>query len=189
MVINMINMKFNMQRVKNSYDMPLINNIHKNTQIQCLLDTGARVPVWCAGKEELKSYYTDCYKQDAVFLLSGFGKGQEIADVYVMPDFELSNGKSAIHYKDLLIAVIDKDFSFNMILSYTMFNKMNVSINTFSSRNGAHNMIPNLKITSLKEMYNVRYKLADLSGYNQEIITQKYRTKNILDSIYIFNQQ
>ena len=178
-----------MQRVKNTYDMPIINIVHKNTQIQCLLDTGARVPVWCSGEEELKSYYKDSYEQNAVFLLSGFGKGQEMAKVYVIPDFELSDGKNTIHYKDLLIAVIDKDFSFNMILSYTMFNKMNMSINAFTTNDGAHKEAPNLTIASPNAIYHVRYKLADLSGYSQTAIMQKCGTQNILDSIYIFNQQ
>lgn len=55
----MINIRFNLQRVKNIYDMPLINVAYRNTQIQCLIDTGACVPVWCSGEEELKSYYAN----------------------------------------------------------------------------------------------------------------------------------
>lgn len=185
----MINLKFNLKRGKNAYDMPLINITHKNTQIACLIDTGARVPVWCAGENELISYYPECKKLDAVFLLSRFGRGQEIAKVYMIPNFELSDGKNSIHYKNLLLAVINKDFSFNMILSYTMFNKLNISFDTYTNRNGTHNIHPNFKIASQKAIYNVGYKIADLSGYDQAKIIEKCNTGNIVDSIYIFNQQ
>lgn len=69
-----------------------------------------------------------------------------------------------------------------------MFNKMNVSFDTFTNRNGTHNIIPNLKIASHKAVYNVRYKLIDLSKYDKEDIVQKFGTMNILDSVYLFNQ-
>ena len=82
----MINLKFNLQRLKNTYGLTIISNRHKNTKIGCLLDTGANVPVWCAGEESLKSYYHNCHKQDAVFLLRGFCRGYEIAKVYIIPE-------------------------------------------------------------------------------------------------------
>ena len=185
----MSNLKFNIQRKNGSYDMPIIKFSHMNTQIECLIDTGARVPVWCAGEEELKSLFPNCSQQKAVFLLSGFGKGCEIAKVYVIPDFSLSDGKDIIHYKNLILAVINKDFSFSMILSYTMFNKMNLSIDTFTNRNGAHSINPNVKIAALKQQYHVGYRLKDLSGYDKNEIIQKCHTEKILDSIYVFNQQ
>lgn len=184
----MINLKFNLQRLKNTYGLTIISNRHKNTKIGCLLDTGANVPVWCAGEESLKSYYHNCHKQDAVFLLRGFGRGYEIAKVYIIPDFILSDGKEEIHYNNLIVVVVERDFSFNMILSYTMFNKMNISIDTFTNRNGTHNVAPNLRISSVKDTYMVRYKLADLSNFNKQTICQKCGTERILDSIYVFNQ-
>ncbi len=185
----MTNIKFDIQRRKNVYGMPIIKIVHKATHIACLFDTGANIPVWCSGEEELKYYYKDCYKQNAVFMLAGFGKGQELAKAYIIPNFELSDGKNTIHYKNLLVAVIERDFSFDMILSYTMFNKMNISIDAFTNRNGTHNVVPNLKIASQKAEYNVGYKIAELSTYNKTTIAQKYGIQNILDSIYIFSQQ
>lgn len=185
----MSNLKFNMQRRNGAYDMPIIKISHLNTQIECLVDTGARVPVWCAGEDELKSLYPNCIQDNSVFLLSGFGKGHEVAKVYTIPNFTLSDGKDAINYKNLSVAVINKDFSFSMILSYTMFNKMNISIDTFTNRNGAHSINPNIKINSLRDTYNTRYKLKDISDYDRLQIIKKCNTENILDSIYIFNQQ
>jgi hypothetical protein len=184
----MSSLKFNIQRRNGAYDIPLIKFSHRNTQINCLIDTGARVPVWCAGEEELKSLYPNCQRQDAVFLLSGFGNGSEIAEVYLIPDFALSDGKNTIHYKNLILAVIDKDFSFSLILSYNMFNKMNISIDTFISRNGTHSVTPNVKIATLKQEYYVGYRLKDISDYNKDNIIKRCKTENILDSIYIFIQ-
>ena len=100
----------------------------------------------------------------------------------------MSDGKEEIHYNNLIVAVVERDFSFNMILSYTMFNKMNISIDTFTNRNGTHNVAPNLRISSVKDTYMVRYKLADLSNFNKQTICQKCGTERILDSIYVFNQ-
>lgn len=186
----MRNLKFNMKRRNKTYDMAIITNvISPEDDIDCLIDTGARVPVWCSGEHLLKTYYPMSIRQNAVFILRGFGKGYEISPVYLIPEFILSDGKQSIHYRNMFIAITNRDFTFDMILSYNMFNKMNISIDTFTNRNGTHNVAPNLKIVSPKEMYNVRYKFTSLLGYNQAIIEQKFGTKNILDSIYIFNQQ
>lgn len=76
-----------------------------------------------------------------------------------------------------------------MILSYSMFNKMNISVNTFTNRNGSHSIVPNLKIASLKDIYNVGVKRVDVSRYNINRIVSRCGTQNILDSIYILNQQ
>lgn len=84
---------------------------------------------------------------------------------------------------------MDRDFSFNMILSYTMFSKMNISIDTFTNRNGTHNVAPNLKIVSPKAAYNVAGKFVDLSSHNKYAISQKCGTDKIIDSVFIFNQQ
>lgn len=188
----MSNLRFDLQRRNSSYDMPIIKLPCGNTKIECLLDTGARVPVWCAGEMELKTLFQNCRIQNAVFLLTGFGKGYELAKVYMIPDFILSDGKEEIHYRNMMVAVIDKDFSFSMILSYTMFNKMNISIDTFTNRNGTHPISPNLKIVSTKDTVNVKYKRKDLSTFDEQQlinIKNKCGTENILDSIFIFNQQ
>lgn len=179
----MINLKFNLYRVKGIYNKPVIKNICNRYKMRCLVDTGARVPVWCSGEKELLSYYPSCQKQNAIFILSGFGKGYEIANVYTIPDFILSDGKSKIVFKNLVVAVIDKDFSIDLILSYTMFNKMNISIDTFSNRNSFHNVDPNFKVASQKSVYNVGYRLL-----NTDNIISNFRSYNIIDDIYIFTQ-
>ncbi|MCM1219506.1 MAG: hypothetical protein NC548_33925 [Lachnospiraceae bacterium] len=187
----MSSLKFDIIRRKSqTYDMTIISNIYKERKsFNCLIDTGASVPVWCAGEQLLKVYYPDCTKLDAAFSLHGFGTGQEIVPVYVIPQFVLSDGKQCITYKNITVAVTKRDFTFDLILSYSLFNKMNISINTFTNRNGSHSVVPNVKITSFKDTYYVGYKKVDLSPYDSKKIVSEYGTKNILQSVFIFNQQ
>lgn len=184
----MINLKFNIKRRNNSYDMPIIKLKQNGISIDCLLDTGARIPVWCAGESEFKVVFPESKPLNAVFLLSGFGTGNESARVYMIPDFVLTDGKEKIHYKNLLIAVMKKDVSVSLILSYTMFNKMNLSIDTYTNRNGTHQVEPNLKVSAMKQDYYVRPKSIDFTGLNKNKILATYKTENMLDSIYVFTQ-
>ncbi len=186
----MRNLKFNMKRRNEAYDMTIITNtIGFENEIDCLIDTGARVPVWCAGEHLLKTYYPMSIEQNATFILRGFGKGHETTKVYLIPEFILSDGKQSIRYKNMIVAVTNRDFTFNMILSYNMFNKMNISIDTFTNKNGTHSVAPNVKIASIKDTYMVGYKKVDLHRYNISQLNSRLGTQNILDSIYIFNQQ
>lgn len=180
-------LKFHIRRRNDSHDMVIITNSHNN--FDCLIDTGARVPVWCAGVQVLKVYYPDCVRQAAIFILRGFGRGYEVVDVYKIPDFILSDGRQRIHYRNMLVAVTDRDYAFNMILSYNMFNKMNISINTFTDKGVLHRIEPDVKISSPKEMYNVACKRVDIRSDKIEEIKSKFGTINILDSVCIFNQQ
>jgi hypothetical protein len=184
-----INLKFDLQRVGAVYDKPIIKNMGNQLKPYCLIDTGANTPVWCRGEKDLKEYYPDCIKMDAIFIVSGFGTGKEIASVYKIPQFKLSDGKAQIVYNDMLIAVIKRDFAFHMIVSYTMLNKFNIGINTFSNKNMIHSLNPSFKIASYSGEYHMRPKYLDLSEYdNIENIEQYYKTDKILDSIYIFTQ-
>lgn len=170
--------------------MTIITNVYSGRKgFNCLIDTGACVPVWCAGEQLLKTYYPDCSKMDAAFILNGFGKGSEVVPVYLIPQFVLSDGKQFIKYINIAIAVTERDFMFDMILSYSMFNKMNISIDTFTNKNGSHSIVPNLKIASLKDTYHVGCKRVDVSQHNINQIVSRCGTQNILDSIYILNQQ
>ena len=80
----MSRLKFDIiKRNNQTYDMTIITNVYNGRKrFNCLLDTGACVPVWCAGEQLLKTYYPNCSKTDAVFILSGFGKGSEVVPVY-----------------------------------------------------------------------------------------------------------
>lgn len=185
----MSNLKFNIKRRNQAFDMVIISNLYDAySDFDCLIDTGARVPVWCAGESLLKTYYPKCVKQNEIFILNGFGTGFEVADVYLIPDFKLFDGKQKIHYLNMLVAVTDRDYTFNLILSYNMFNKMNISINTFTNKGTTHNIEPTVRIISSKDIYYVGCKKANVPSNYRDRIISKYGNTNILDSIYI-NQQ
>lgn len=93
--------------------------------IMCMFDTGADTPVWCSGVDYFKTLFPDSEKVDGIFLLGGFGSGASRADMYMIPEFELFN----IKFKKFFVAMSDKRrFSYDLILSYTLFSKMDYSI-------------------------------------------------------------
>lgn len=63
-----------------------------------LIDSGADTPVWCKGKEEFCDIYEDAERIPVKFLLSGFGTGIDVVDVYKIPVFELTDGVNSIHF-------------------------------------------------------------------------------------------
>ena len=62
-----------------------------------MLDSSASIPVWCSGAEYLKLTFPQAeLRKNLKGLLSGFGKGFEMADVYYIPRLVLSNGQQVI---------------------------------------------------------------------------------------------
>lgn len=185
----MIDLKFDIYKLKTVCNITIIKNNINGIAMDALLDTGAMIPVWCSGETDLLNIYPNARKLNCAYILHGFGKGYEIADVYTIPDFILSDGKSTIHYINFIIAVANKDFSFDMVLSYTMFNKMNVSINTFTNRNGLHAVAPNIRISAPKDSYYTRPIIhAVKSSEEQTLLLKNLGTCNVVEDIYIFSQ-
>lgn len=97
----------------------------------CLFDTGADTPVWTQGDERLK-YTFGAEKVDGkFFLLSGFGKEPELADVYVAHDIVLKgvgkDGAAAeITFKNLVVACTMRPAMVaDLILPATALSHMN----------------------------------------------------------------
>lgn len=135
--------------------------------LTCMLDTGADIPVWCAGLETLKLLYPNSYKSDGIFLLGGFGKGITKVDMYVIPEFTIGT----LTFKNLNIAVLDKRrFSWDVILSYTMFTKMDYFI---LNRNQD---TPLLQIVFDKECY--------YTGIHHHVKERHY-----VDKLYVFTSE
>ncbi len=110
----------------NSYSQKIIQNTARSSYL-ILFDTGAGIPVWVSDIKLLFLEYPDAKKSNMKIPIGGFGKGRTLADVYLIPDFVLSDGKESLHYINLPIAVLKKDYSFEMIASFTMFNHLNYS--------------------------------------------------------------
>lgn len=109
---------------------PVFTTVTKsNKKITCLFDTGATMPVWCKSEGLFKVLFPQAKLITGQYILSGFGKGAEIVNVYEIPEFYISNGSSKIVFKNLLLATsFDRDFGCDLILSYTMFNLIDYSV-------------------------------------------------------------
>lgn len=100
-----------------------------NKQIKCLLDTGADMPVWCGSEGLLKIVFPKVELMDKKFLLGGFGRKAEMVDIYKIPKFFIRNGEDVLTFQNLYIASsFDRNFGCDLILSATMFSRMDYSI-------------------------------------------------------------
>lgn len=109
---------------------PIFAIVPKGKQfINCMLDTGAEVPVWCSSGELLLDMFLDIEVTDKKFLLGGFGRKPELTDVYKIPKFILSDGNDDLIFNNLYIAAsFDRGFRCDMILSASMFYQMDYAI-------------------------------------------------------------
>lgn len=123
-----------------------------------------------------------------MFILSGFENGYEVAPMYLIPEFMLFDGFRHIIFRNMLVAVMEKDLSVSLILSYNMFSKMNVSINALTIRNKIHQISPVVRISALKDEYYVKYSPVILESKISNMLYNRFGCANLLDSIYVFSQ-
>jgi hypothetical protein len=168
--------------------LPIIRNMADSRNL-CLIDTGANMPVWCTGENTFKQCYEDAIMMSSVCILKGFGKDYEVCNVYNIPYFRLSDGNKTIVFKNLPIAVLERDYAFELIISNTMINQLNFSINTFIKRNGICKVSPYIKISSYIDTLNVGCKYKNINDFNNpQNIYEAIHSDKIIDSIYVFNQ-
>ena len=118
--------------VLEGYDRPVVS---LKDGISCLIDTGANIPVWTRGAEMLLNAFHAEKLKDRQFLLSGFGKKEEIVDAYRISDFVLEgslgdrNREDRIIFKSMIVACTERPFLIaNMILPATAFSHMNYMV-------------------------------------------------------------
>ena len=117
----------------NLYNVKIIENKSENGNYKMLVDSGASIPVWVDGLETFLFYFPEASQMDKKAYVGGFGGPGEYVDVYTIPIFSFSDGTESLHYLDLPVAVTDRDYSFQMIASFTMLNKLNYSYLSFDS--------------------------------------------------------
>lgn len=164
---------------------PLIKVCSNTSTIDCLLDTGAYMPVWCDTIRQLQYDFPNCYYSNLVTEIGGFGEGTQFAPIYIIPDFKFSDGKHTVHYMNMPVAVLLKPYSFQLILSYTMFNTANISINTFSSNPAVHKIKPIIRFKYQRQKLGVTLR-------RKNIITTKplpYNAQGLVDTILVFYQK
>ena len=114
-------------RIIKGYTRPVIS---LKEDVTCLIDTGADIPVWTQGSESLKRAFNAKGMKDKKFILSGFGKEPEIADVYNIADVILRDNKGdVITFKNLTVACTARPAMVaHLILPATAFSHMNYTI-------------------------------------------------------------
>ena len=90
-----------------------------------MYDSGARIPVWCSDDEFLLKAFPDAKKTDITARVTGFAREAETASVFVIPQFSLNDGNSAITINNLSVVVLHKpNIGCDFLLSETMVSKM-----------------------------------------------------------------
>ena len=129
--------------------------------MQVLCDTGAYLPTWVDGLDSFMSVFPNGTFANAQAILAGFGKGYEVAPVYVVPDFKLtdSNGNGITIQNTYVTVPTERDFSFQMILAFPIFNKMNVNYISYTNSNNNLKVIkPLLRLNPHKNKYHMNGK-------------------------------
>ena len=118
---------------------PLINRYSRQFfELECndifvrfLYDSGAKMPVWCRGTGKFMIAFPEAEKLDMNCRISGFGKGREKAEAYMIPSFCLDDGSKKFVIERLVVALLDKPYiGCDFLISETMFSK----VDTFTYR-------------------------------------------------------
>lgn len=110
------------------YSPLVITNCFRDT-FKCLIDTGAGIPVWTAGKIMFDKKFPDAIDLQQETTLYGFSKSSTNSEgrnvsLYSIKFFVLSDGIEQICYRDLVVALADMDEDFDMIISYSMLRSL-----------------------------------------------------------------
>jgi len=173
------------------YNLLIIDNKAYKVTLPTLIDTGATISTWVGGYKSFKSVFPEAeLLSDTEALLRGFGGSGEIAKVYLIPEYVLKdNFKNSIVFNNMPIIVTRRDYSFRMILSYTMLNKLNFE-------HKAYTYIEKKYIASNQKIYIKPYKDYFFVGYTRRMVSefreeiqQSFSGKYCLDNTYIFAEQ
>lgn len=101
-----------------------------NNEFACMLDSGAAIPVWCTGAFKLLDTFPSAvYKPNLKSLISGFGKGVQIVDIYYISEVVFCNGEDSITFENFYLPVLDRQtFGTDMIFPIIMFKETNILI-------------------------------------------------------------
>ena len=153
---------------------PVVRLPLNNKILITLIDTGAMLPVFFGKFSDLKEYFPNAVMLDNVHtIISGFGGDgtHKLNDVCRIPLFKITDGTDSLIFQRLLVALEPNTgkYSFRMILSATMFNRLN-----YHFIGGTNNRY--WQVDYRRDIY---YTVPQYSIYN----------KNILESINILTQE
>lgn len=186
--------KHNEQRI---YDMlTFYNSAYQNPRMKVLFDTGASFPVWVDDFELFGSYFPNYKSAESQMILKGFGLGYEVAPVFEIPRFVLSDEQhNYIEIRNMLVAAIKRDYTFQMILSYPVLEKMNWSHVAYFNRNGVRKIDPKLRITPHRQVYYMKGKKTSVTPMLLHELSREFpqiekhiTAKNLISTAYTFTQ-
>lgn len=134
---------------------PIVSN-EAYTNMHLLFDTGAGIPVWVTTHYHLRYFFPNADKTKHLFHLSGFGgKGSDVP-VYVLPRFIIKdkNG-NFVEFHQLHVAFADRDDPFDLIVSYNMFERMQL---VFDQRESKQIRIDNPKQIYIADPHFLAYE-------------------------------
>lgn len=160
------------------YLKPVFMSLENQTRkgFTCMLDSGASMPVWCSGATLLQRTFPEAmHETDMKSLLSGFGNGLEIADVYYIPKMELYDGSCSIVFQKVYLPVVKRDnFGANLILPSSVFKNANILI---SQMQPLHEKKLFFQCRHL--IYELKYTVCSLPPEVLQLLKEKYGVGNI----------
>ena len=136
--------------------------------IRFMYDSGASIPVWCSDVDFLIKAFPDAVKTGLSARITGFGTGVETADVFMIPDFELSDGNEAIHIMNLSIVVIFKpQIGCDFIMSESMLSKVDTHTLRHSTKELQIDFYKNMFVCTSKKLGG---ELLDIAVWMQKDI-------------------
>lgn len=177
-------LEFNVVKNKHGYNYVIILEKYYNPSISILIDTGSLYPVWTSDESAFLDLFPDArLANNLTCMLGGFGNGTESCKIYILPKFILSDGKESIIYHNLPVVMQKKNFSFDMIISSTMLNKMNYKY--VSHTRDKKEINPVFRIYNLKQDYYAGIHKITLQPNTNICINTHY----VLSNVYTFTHE
>ncbi len=176
--------------------MSFVNHAYTVPKMPVLFDTGATISVWVGGSKSFEATFPSAVRMDMQAILSGFGSGYDVADVCRIPEYHLKDSMgNTVMIKNLYVAVTKRDFSFRMILSFPVFEKMNYQYISYTNQGGHKQINPLFRLYPSKSTYMMSIKYRNITDDLLYALEQKYpgikkrlKCSKVLIDAYTFTQ-
>lgn len=145
------------------HNMILLENFaYHNPSMKVMVDTGATIPVWVSSINLLKVFFPMAYEADYRGLLRGFGGNGAVVPMFIIPSYRLRDKKGKeIEFVDLPIMVSTKDYSYDMIISFSMFQSLNYSYKYFNESTKKEHKTPKFRIKTNRNKFGFGKRFVD----------------------------
>lgn len=161
----------------NVYNTLVIRNYAYNKpSMHMLFDTGAGIPVWVGGLTSFADSFPNNRRTDIFAIMRGFGHGYEYAPVFIIPEFVIQDEQgNSVMIQNLYVAVIKRDFSFKMLLSFPTLEQMNYHYISYTDRNNVYKKIkPLLRIYPYRNIYYMNISSTPITNETINVLKEEY---------------